>query len=67
MEINRPQGDQLPRLVDGRQELVRNRLLESLAKATKAEKALGSYMLGELSDLPFQTAAEIAKKLAWVN
>ena len=42
---------------------VRHRLLESLANGTKAEKTLATYMLGALSDLPFQTAAEIARRV----
>lgn len=42
---------------------VRARLLDSLAEATKAEKTLANYMLGGLSDLPFQNAADVAKKV----
>ena len=42
---------------------VRTRLLGSLVEATKAEKSLANYMLGGLSDLPFQTAADVAKKV----
>ena len=45
------------------QGLVRKRLHDSLKKATKAEKAITNYMLNGLTDLPFQTAAEVAKKV----
>lgn len=41
---------------------VRQRLTESLARATKAEKAIASYMLANLSGLPFETSATIAEK-----
>lgn len=45
------------------QGLVRKRLHDSLKKATKAEKAIANYMLNGLTDLPFQTAAEVASKV----
>jgi DNA-binding MurR/RpiR family transcriptional regulator len=41
---------------------VRQRLTASLAEATKAEKAVASYMLANLSALPFETAATVAEK-----
>ncbi len=42
---------------------VRKRLQDCLVKATKAEKALANYMLNGLTDLPFQTAADVADKV----
>jgi DNA-binding MurR/RpiR family transcriptional regulator len=41
---------------------VRQRLTASLAEATKAERAVASYMLANLSALPFETAATVAEK-----
>ncbi len=41
---------------------VRQKLTGSLAKATKAEKAIASYMLANLGALPFETAATVAEK-----
>ena len=41
---------------------VRQRLTESLAGATKAEKAVASYMLANLNALPFETSATVAEK-----
>jgi len=41
---------------------VRQRLAESLAGATKAEKAVASYMLANLTALPFETSATVAEK-----
>jgi DNA-binding MurR/RpiR family transcriptional regulator len=41
---------------------VRQRLTASLAGATKAEKAVASYMLANLSALPFETSATVAEK-----
>jgi DNA-binding MurR/RpiR family transcriptional regulator len=41
---------------------VRQRLTASLAEATKAEKAVASYMLANLSALPFETSATVAEK-----
>lgn len=41
---------------------VRQRLTASLAEATKAEKAVASYMLANLSALPFETSAIVAEK-----
>ncbi len=43
-------------------ESVRQRLTSSLVKATKAEKAIASYMLANLNGLPFETAASLAEK-----
>jgi DNA-binding MurR/RpiR family transcriptional regulator len=45
------------------QGLVRKRLQDSLITATKAEKALANYMLSALTDLPFQTAADVSAKV----
>jgi DNA-binding MurR/RpiR family transcriptional regulator len=42
---------------------VRQRLSDSLAKATKAEAAIASYMLANLDEMPFETAATLAKKV----
>ncbi len=42
---------------------MRKRLQDSLLKATKAEKTLANYMLNGLTDLPFQTAADVANKV----
>jgi DNA-binding MurR/RpiR family transcriptional regulator len=41
---------------------VRQRLSDSLATATKAEKAIASYMLANLNGLPFETSATLARK-----
>ena len=41
---------------------VRERLTDSLMGATKAEKAIASYMLANLTGLPFETSATIAEK-----
>jgi DNA-binding MurR/RpiR family transcriptional regulator len=41
---------------------VRQRLTASLAEATKAEKAVASYMLANLNALPFETSATVAEK-----
>ena len=38
------------------------KLQKSLATATKAETAIASYMLANLSSLPFETAATLAEK-----
>ncbi|MFM9973021.1 MAG: MurR/RpiR family transcriptional regulator [Beijerinckiaceae bacterium] len=43
---------------------VRHRLSESLATASKADKALASYMLAQLNSIPFETAASLAEKVA---
>lgn len=43
---------------------VRHRLSESLATASKADKALASYMLAKLNSIPFETAASLAGKVA---
>lgn len=41
---------------------LRDRLTEALTSATRADKALANYMLTELANLPFETAASIAAK-----
>jgi DNA-binding MurR/RpiR family transcriptional regulator len=41
---------------------VRQRLSDSLATATKAEKAIASCMLANLNGLPFETSATLAQK-----
>jgi len=41
---------------------VQKRLSDSLATATKAEKAIASYMLANLNGLPFETSATLAQK-----
>jgi DNA-binding MurR/RpiR family transcriptional regulator len=43
---------------------VRQKLSESLAGASKADKAIASYMLAQLNGLAFETAASIAGKVA---
>ncbi len=43
---------------------LRGRLSDANAFASKAERALASYMLAELATLPFETAASLAKKVA---
>jgi DNA-binding MurR/RpiR family transcriptional regulator len=42
---------------------VRQRLNDALAKATKAETAIASYMLSNLGEMPFETAATLAQKI----
>jgi DNA-binding MurR/RpiR family transcriptional regulator len=42
---------------------VRDRLSESLATASKADKAIASYMLAKLNSIPFETAASLAEKV----
>lgn len=42
---------------------VRERLAACLEDATKTEKAIASYMLANLNDLPFETAATLAAKV----
>ncbi len=42
---------------------VRNRLSECLSTASKADKAIASYMLSQLNSLPFETAASLAEKV----
>lgn len=44
-------------------ESVRQRLTESLATATSANKALANYMLANLGRLPFETSATLAAKV----
>ena len=43
---------------------VRQKLSDSLAGASKADKAIASYMLAQLNSLAFETAASIAGKVA---
>lgn len=47
----------------GMTESVRQRLTESLATATSANKALATYMLANLGGLPFETSATLAAKV----
>ncbi|MBX9618613.1 MAG: MurR/RpiR family transcriptional regulator [Hyphomicrobiales bacterium] len=42
---------------------VRNRLSECLSTASKADKAIASYMLSQLNSIPFETAASLAEKV----
>lgn len=42
---------------------LRSRLMEFLASATKSERAIGSYMLANMSGIPFETAATLAAKV----
>lgn len=42
---------------------VHQRLTDRIVKATKAEKAIAGYMLANLSGMPFETAATLAKKV----
>jgi len=43
---------------------VRERLTDSLASASKADKAIASFMLSQFDSLPFETAASLAAKVA---
>ncbi|MGH6860099.1 MAG: MurR/RpiR family transcriptional regulator, partial [Phyllobacterium sp.] len=45
--------------------LLRKRLIEYLAspEASKSEKAIGSYMLANMTGIPFETAASLAEKV----
>ncbi|MEO1106046.1 MAG: RpiR family transcriptional regulator, partial [Pseudomonadota bacterium] len=45
-------------------EPVRDRLLASLATATKADKAIANFMVSQLTSLPFETAASVAAKVS---
>lgn len=42
---------------------LRHRLSESLTAASKADRAIASYMLAELTTVPFETAASLAAKV----
>lgn len=42
---------------------VRHRLSQCLTTASKADKAIASYMLAKLSSIPFETAASLAEKV----
>ena len=42
---------------------LRERLQSSMDNATKAEKAIASYMLTNLQSLPFETASSVAQKI----
>ena len=48
---------------DGMRDSVRQRLTACLDGATKAERTLATYMLANLSSLPFETAATLAAKV----
>ena len=43
---------------------LRERLNDAVASASKADRALATYMLAELGTLPFETAASLAAKVA---
>jgi len=43
---------------------VRQRLKDSLSQASKADRAIASFMLAQLGSLPFETAASLAEKVA---
>jgi DNA-binding MurR/RpiR family transcriptional regulator len=43
---------------------VRERLSESLASASRADRAIASFMLAQIGALPFETAASIAEKVS---
>jgi DNA-binding MurR/RpiR family transcriptional regulator len=43
---------------------VRQRLNDCLARATPAEKTLATYILSNLNEIPFETAASLAAKVA---
>jgi DNA-binding MurR/RpiR family transcriptional regulator len=43
---------------------VRERLSESLASASRADRAIASFMLAQIGVLPFETAASIAEKVS---
>jgi DNA-binding MurR/RpiR family transcriptional regulator len=43
--------------------MVRQRLTERLVNASKADRALASYMLAQLGSVPFETAASLAAKV----
>jgi DNA-binding MurR/RpiR family transcriptional regulator len=45
------------------QDSLRTGLIEYLASASKSEKAIGSYMLANMSGIPFETAATLAAKV----
>ncbi len=54
-------------LLAGREHMhgsVRERLSESLASASRADRAIASYMLAQIGVLPFETAASIAEKVS---
>lgn len=42
---------------------LRARLSEAVASASKADRALASYMLAQLATIPFETAASLAEKV----
>lgn len=44
-------------------ESVRQRLSDCLATASKADRAIASYMLAKLNSIPFETAASVAAKV----
>ncbi|MGL5116263.1 MAG: MurR/RpiR family transcriptional regulator [Beijerinckiaceae bacterium] len=43
---------------------VRERLSESLASASRADRAIASFMLAQIGVLPFETAASVAEKVS---
>lgn len=43
---------------------LRQRLTDASVSASKADRALATYMLAELASLPFETAASLAEKVA---
>jgi DNA-binding MurR/RpiR family transcriptional regulator len=43
---------------------LRQRLIEASVSASRADRALASYMLAELASLPFETAASLAAKVS---
>ena len=47
---------------DGQPDL-RRRLTASLDEATRTEKTIASYLLGNFKSLPFETAATLAQKI----
>jgi DNA-binding MurR/RpiR family transcriptional regulator len=42
---------------------LRDRLTEFLPRTSKAEHAVATYLLGNLNDVPFETAASLARKI----
>lgn len=42
---------------------LRERLTAYLTQATKSERAVGSYILANMADIPFETAASLAEKV----
>ena len=42
---------------------LRERLIDATSSASKAERALAAYMIAEMGNLPFETAASLATKV----